>query len=150
MVNRKSLGEALALSPDKLAFIQGSEKPANPVPEKQMIRAGTETEDKLDGGAGEHAAPLSMRDVPRTTQSLPSERRTGRRPRRETPTVDPNPIPYGTANLLAPLTTRLQPATSAALKRAVLEQRLNGRNPATVQEIVEQAVGEWLAKHTGH
>ena len=54
----------------------------------------------------------------------------------------------GMANLLVPLTTRLQPSTAAALKRAGLEQKLRGQNPATVQEIVEIAVSEWLEQNS--
>ena len=46
-----------------------------------------------------------------------------------------------------PLTTRLQPRTAHALRRAHLEQRLNGLLPATQQEIVEAAVYEWLRQH---
>jgi hypothetical protein len=45
---------------------------------------------------------------------------------------------------LVPLTTRLQPSTAAALKRAGLEQKLRGEQPATVQEIAEEAIQEWL------
>jgi len=50
----------------------------------------------------------------------------------------------GIANLLVPLTTRLQPTTAAALKRAGLEQKLRGESPATVQEIAEEAIQDWL------
>lgn len=50
----------------------------------------------------------------------------------------------GVANLLMPLTTRLQPITAAALKRAGLEQKLRGHSPGTVQEIAEEAIQNWL------
>lgn len=50
----------------------------------------------------------------------------------------------GIANLLVPLTTRLQPTTAAALKRAGLEQKLRGQSPGTVQEIAEEAIQSWL------
>jgi hypothetical protein len=43
-----------------------------------------------------------------------------------------------------PLTTRLQPRTANALRRAYLEQKLARREPATQQEIVEAALQAWL------
>jgi len=46
-----------------------------------------------------------------------------------------------------PLTTRLQPATADALRRANLEQRLKRLRPATQQEIVEMAVHDWLQRN---
>ena len=53
----------------------------------------------------------------------------------------------GLTNLLVPLTTRLQPANAAALKRAGLEQRLKGAQPATAQEIAEEAIQFWLEEN---
>jgi hypothetical protein len=50
----------------------------------------------------------------------------------------------GMANLLIPLTTRLTPPTTTALKRAGPEQKLYGRKPSTLQEIVEVAIKLWL------
>jgi hypothetical protein len=46
--------------------------------------------------------------------------------------------------LLVSLTTRLSPATAEALRRAVLEQKLQRQRPQTQQEIVEAAVRGWL------
>jgi hypothetical protein len=56
-------------------------------------------------------------------------------------------ILLGMSRRWVPLTTKLQPRTAAALKRAGLEQRLRGSDPATVQEIVEIAVADWLEQH---
>jgi len=49
--------------------------------------------------------------------------------------------------VLVPLTTRLQPKTADALRRAYLEQKLRRQQPATQQEIVEAALVEWLNSH---
>ena len=85
-----------------------------------------------------------------TTNSAPKERRIRRsRSRRHVPV----PISHAdqgqfvVANLLMPVTTRLQPSTYAALKRAGLEQKLYGRSPETVQEIAEEAFQMWLREN---
>lgn len=49
--------------------------------------------------------------------------------------------------VLSPLTTRLHPNTSNALKRAYLERKLAGIVPNTQQEIVEAALDDWLVAH---
>jgi hypothetical protein len=49
-------------------------------------------------------------------------------------------------SVLVPLTTRLQSATSNALRRAYLEQKLASKRPDTQQEIVESALQEWLRR----
>lgn len=55
--------------------------------------------------------------------------------------------PFTSRRLLVPLTTRLQPKTAHLLRRAILQQRLECRLPATVQEIIEVAVNRWLRDH---
>jgi len=49
--------------------------------------------------------------------------------------------------MLVPLTTKLRRKTVHSLRRAYLEQKLNGRTPATQQEIIEEAVAEWLRRN---
>lgn len=44
----------------------------------------------------------------------------------------------------APISTRMRTDYQAALKRASLENQLAGREPATVQDILEQAIEPWL------
>jgi hypothetical protein len=44
-----------------------------------------------------------------------------------------------------PLTSRIRPEVATALKRMSLERRLAGREPNTVQDIVEEALDAWLA-----
>lgn len=53
----------------------------------------------------------------------------------------------GLDNLLVPITTKLRRRTYHALRRAYLQQKLRHRTPATQQEIVESAVGEWLTRN---
>ena len=85
--------------------------------------------------------PMVLRATNRPQNRRNSGRKTDNRP-----TESDIQMP-GMANLLIPLTTRLQPSTAAALKRAGLEQKLRGQNPAAVQEIVEIAVSEWLEQN---
>jgi hypothetical protein len=44
----------------------------------------------------------------------------------------------------SPFSTRLRTDFTAALKRASLERQLNGIEPHTLQDILEQAVEPWL------
>ena len=59
----------------------------------------------------------------------------------------PGPAPKPAAPPRVPLTTRLRADYAAALKRASLERQLAGAEPSTVQDILEEAVGPWLAAH---
>ena len=138
---RRSLGDALAMTPDKLAFIQGpgAQTEAKPI-------ARTEQPKVASIAIGE---PIALTDVVATeVVNAQPERPTARaskRPSRERGQSEFNDdAMLSMANLLVPLTTRLQPRTAAALKRAGLEQRLRGRKPSTVQEIAEEAIQKWL------
>lgn len=42
---------------------------------------------------------------------------------------------------------RLSPALNAALRRALLERRLAGEKPYTLQSVIAEAVADWLVKH---
>lgn len=137
MKPRRTLTSALTLPADTLAFIHGgppgsptaitksvttaeaTSVPATADPDAETIRADMKTR---------RARPLRP---PATSQNAdPGNRR----------------LPLLGA-MRVPLTTRLQPGTAHALRRAHLEQRLNGLLPATQQEIVEAAVYEWLRQH---
>jgi len=45
---------------------------------------------------------------------------------------------------LVNLSVRLTPETAAALRQAMLEQKTEGRSPASTQAIVEDALRQWL------
>lgn len=132
MAERRAMGEALAISPEKMAFIEkGSVGTKNEPPPVRRP---------------EVAIPVGVVAEVHTQESPEaSPRRSRRRPaaseRRSTPQEDRPFI----GQILIPLTTRLQPDTANALRRACLEQKLAGRQPATQQEIVEAAVRAWLA-----
>ena len=49
-------------------------------------------------------------------------------------------------HVLVPITTRLLPRTADALRRAYLEQKLRHARPSTQQEIIEQALHDWLRR----
>ena len=143
MVNRRTLGDAMTLNSDKLAFIKGAAgTPASTVATPQTSEAAvssvavvpTESPNEPFGEAAETQP---------TTGRSPS-RRSRSRGRSE---ASDDSILLVMSQRWIPLTTKLQPSTAAALKRAGLEQRLAGATPATVQEIVEIAVADWLAKN---
>lgn len=142
MANRRSLGEAMTLSPETKAFIQGAKvSPAEPVVAKNLAVVEPEPDSIPPQVAVEEPTPSEPVRTPVRSQTRRIRERAGR----ETASI---PISgFGQSQLMAPLTTRLQPATAAALKRAGLEQRLRGQEPATVQEIVEIAVHDWLTDH---
>ncbi|WP_437191004.1 hypothetical protein [Planctomicrobium sp. SH527] len=139
MVNRRSLGEALSLSPSKVAFIQGTPQAVEsvatsvPAPAEAVVQPEERERSEPEAPASDKVDLRSPSTSRRTKARTRVDHETGR-----------TSSGVGMANLLAPLTTRLQPATAAALKRAGLEQRLRGAQPATVQEIAEVAITEWL------
>lgn len=141
MVNaRRSLGDALAMTPDKLAFIQGASatQEAKPGQTVELPKSVLATE-----------KPIALTEVIESERAeVQSERPAARSQRKQSRERDYSEFNddamLSMANLLVPLTTRLQPRTAAALKRAGLEQKLRGRKPSTVQEIAEEAIQKWL------
>jgi hypothetical protein len=139
MVKRRSMGTALSLNPDKLAFIHGEQAmlQAGNVPEK--IPAADRPSDRPEAALWEPGS------------ASPRIKRRGHRPKVSPPAPLAPPGIVGPSYsgdlppLLVSLTTRLSPATAEALRRAALEQRLQRRRPHTQQEIVEAAVRQWLA-----
>lgn len=47
----------------------------------------------------------------------------------------------------SPVSTKIRSDYAAALKRASLERQLNGLEPSTLQEILEEAIEPWLKQH---
>jgi hypothetical protein len=61
-------------------------------------------------------------------------------------------LPAGTLNpaaasALVPLTARIPAEKFQALKRASFERQLQGVEPSSLQDIVEEAITPWLKKH---
>jgi hypothetical protein len=138
MVERRSMGDALALDSEKLAFIHG---------DKAEVETGRGPEKiQAEGRLLERPKPAHEEPGP----SGPHTPRRGRRPKTapQEPLLAPEILGQTYAGdlppLLVSLTTRLSPATAEALRRASLEQRLRRRRPHTHQEIVEAAVRHWL------
>lgn len=55
------------------------------------------------------------------------------------PVSAPAPVPAR-----SPVSTRIRSDYAAALKRASLERQLEGKEPSTLQDILEEALGPWL------
>jgi hypothetical protein len=125
MAERRSIAEALAtLPPDKLGFIHGNA--ASPKPPRSSnaaidVVAATEKPQEEE--------PLNRRPTSRRTRARPTAR------------VE---VPE---SWKVPITTKLQYGTVQALRRAYLEQKLNHATPDTQQEIVEEAVQDWLRQN---
>lgn len=134
MAERRTLNEAIDMTPEKLAFIQGKAAPAAkppPVVLEPQAPAEEKTVELSRPGA----------DAEATDEPRPKIARRGSRARavREAPQVGEI-----LDQLLVPVTIRLQHRTAQALRRAYLEQRLKHAKPDTQQEIAEQALVEWL------
>jgi hypothetical protein len=135
MAERRSLGDAMDMTPEKLAFIKGQPvKDAKPELPEPTPKVATEKTIEVQTARPEGEAPRNGR--PRVT-------------RRGSRGASSQGIPEASDLLdqvLVPVTIRLQHRTAQALRRAYLEQRLRHVKPDTQQEIVEEAVGDWLSK----
>ncbi len=122
------MGEALAISPEKLAFIQVGAQPA-------AAKTSLPAERRLVGARGAQPTEIVQDEArpPPDLRAIPDGTRL-RDERHAAPAEPP----------LVPLTTRLQAETADALRRAHLEQRLRRQTPDTVQEIVEEGVARLL------
>ncbi len=148
---RRTMGAAIDVSADKLAFIKGG-VPSTPINQLTEEMALAEVAAPIATVAPTAQQPAVSSEIPATIElerevdegesSESSRRKTRPRSKRETAMRD-EPM-LGLVNMLVPLTTRLSVSTAAALKRAGLEQKLYGRQPGTVQEIAEEAIKEWL------
>jgi hypothetical protein len=134
MAERRSLSEALSLSPEKLAFIQGSDGSSGSGPPRRKRKADTKTielgpPDEPDEGeaVGDVAAPRPRRQRQRSAESAPS-------------------VDEVLDGVLVPLTTRLPHRLVQSLRRICLEQKLKHAKPDSIQEVVETALVEWLSK----
>lgn len=140
MVERRSLGAALQLPPEQEAFIrEGVAPPAQATIVMPKAEPVEPTQPKHVG-----AEPAPEPEKPRVATRPNRTNRGGQAWRPPSDFRESLDAFTGITKILVPLTTKLQPSTTAALKRAVLEQKLRGRNPATVQEIAEEAIAAWL------
>ena len=131
MVERRTLGDALTISPEKLAFIKGDESAvksslSNPEPVVRTIE-------------------MAITDTKEAKEPEPKTPRTAvRRQRPSSEAATPNASEV-LDDLLVPLTTRLPHRLVQSLRRMCLEQRLRHAKPDSIQEIVEVAIDKWLS-----
>lgn len=146
MTQRRSLTDALELTPEKVAFINGSPgdrtTPAvAPDSSPSIVPAMEKVQETVPAEGSNPTINIALEPARR-------QRRPNSATAHSTATINKSPENHGAGmtlgNVLVPLTTRLRPETALALKRASLEQRLRGLSPATVQEIVAQSVTRWL------
>lgn len=131
MAERRSINEALNLTPEKLAFIKQDPR-LEAVKEQDVKTIDLEKSEEIK----EPREVISEPVEPSVSKASP------RRQARRTKRAATQPTLSGGA--LVPLTTRLQPETADALRRAYLERKLDGFTNATQQEIVEEALQAWL------
>jgi hypothetical protein len=139
MANRKSMNDAMTLNPEKLAFIHGRDK-ASREPRKEQVKTNAPEIPELAATGAE----------PKVEEPSAPVVRRGRKPKAASRDLElssefnePDSEDAYQA-IWVPLTTRLSPATSEALRRTALELRLKRRRPQTQQEIVEAALRHWL------
>ena len=133
MAERKSLVDAMTMSPEKLAF----------------IKQGTTGNIQTEATAQPETAKTIELQVPGPDESSkPTKVKSPRPPSKVRASRDEQPNANEILDqVLIPVTIRLPHRTTQALRRAYLEQRLKHSKPDTQQEIVEIALVEWLSTH---
>lgn len=130
MGERRSLGDALEMTPAKLAFIKGQGAEG----EKQVA---AKVEARQD--AAEKTIDL---EAPKAQNQKAARRSSRGRQSQDSPEASEI-----LDQVLVPVTIRLPHRTAQALKRAYLEQKLRHAKPDTLQEIGEEAFAQWLTKN---
>lgn len=126
----------MEMTPAKLAFIKGEGEAGQPPAPDEPAAA---------------SAPVKTIDLqPSQQKPDPSREQRTRAPRRSARQRSSHDSPEPSEVLdqvLVPVTIRLPHRTAQALRRAHLEQRLKHAKPDTQQEMVEEALLDWLSKH---
>lgn len=136
MAKHRSLSNAL-LSPEKMAFIKGQDAAqADTLPDPPPVQSNAVVIPVVELSAETASEPMDIQ--PSKKPNDKQSQRTNNAP------IDHNTIAPANEDYLVPITTRLQARTAEALRRAYLEQKINRREPATQQEIIELALQEWL------
>ncbi len=136
MAERRSLGDALEMTPEKIAFIEGrkAKEPklseVDPPSTKLTIEKSIELESaRSDGEASKDPRPRAARRSLRSRSSQESPE--------ASEILD---------RVLKPRSIRLRHRINQALTRASLERRLGSFEPCAIQDIAEEALIEWLEK----
>lgn len=143
MAERRSLGAAMEISPEKKAFIEGGMTTKRPTAPPSALSKTVEVEVRSDPKSIKPSVPPSAVETVPETKTKPLVRRPSRRGAASPSQPDASDV---LDQVLVPVTIRLPHRTAQALKRASLEQRLKHAKPDTQQEIAEQALGDWLSK----
>ena len=135
MAERRSLGDALTLTPEKLAFIQGEGALPATIPSPSPPHRGRKPKEKTI----DVALPQDTHDPIHTPRiSRPREKH-----------AVSSSLPNANEVLdevLLPLTTRVPHRLIQSLRRVCLERRLQHQKPDSIQEIVEEAIANWLSR----
>lgn len=125
----------MEMTPEKLAFIKGQGKAGDVSPKVKAGAPPQAVEKVIDVKESEKPAEVAKESTVKVN------RRASRRGSQEAPGAS-----EVLDQVLVPVTIRLPHRTAQALRRAYLEQRLKHAKPDTQQEIVEEALGEWLSR----
>ncbi len=125
----------MEMSPAKLAFIKrGGEANQAETPDEPAAAAAVKT---IDVEPSQPRPDAAREQRPRATRRSARQRSSHESPE-ASEVLD---------QVLVPITIRLPHRTAQALRRAHLEQRLKHAKPDTQQEMVEEAILDWLSKH---
>jgi hypothetical protein len=136
MADRRSIADAVTLTPKLESFVKSG------VPE---VNTSSRSHSSSETNEPPAEVPVSPRDAAQRPRGRP--RRPSRTPHAP---ADPHREMRTTSildEMLVPITTKLRRRTVQALRRVHLEQKLRDAKPATQQEIVEEAIEEWLERH---
>jgi hypothetical protein len=127
-MKRKSLIEAV--SPEARDFIQAG------IPKSQFVQ----TDSKKEEGEATPPALLETKAVEQTSEAQQPAKK--RMPKQVTEEGEESPLP-----ILVPQTYRLPQRLVEDLARAAMERKIKRRKPWSQQDIVAEAIGEWLSHH---
>ena len=127
-MKRKSLIEAV--SPEARDFIQAGTL------KSQFVQ----TDSKEEAGEVTPPAPLETKAVEQRSEAQqPAKKRI---PKQVNQTEEESPLP-----IRVPQTYRLPQRLVEDLARAAMERKIKRRKPWSQQDIVAEAIGEWLSHH---
>ncbi len=126
----------MEMTPAKMAFIKGQETKESKSAAVEVPSSKLPVEKSV-----ELQSPAAESNEPKESRSRPSRRSYRGRSSQEVPEAG-----EVLDQVLVPVTVRLPHRVAQALRRAYLEQRLKHAKPDTQQEIVEEALGDWLSR----
>ncbi len=134
MTKRRSLREAISMTPAQRAFI-----------EQGLVGAPAAASKPAGISALTHRSNFRQ---PTPTAGLPGRERGAARTRPPKAALKPaSQADRGLSRASIMVTSRLQLQTAEALRRASLERKLENEQPATTQAIIEVALQDWLRRH---